>query len=151
MHGTFLTQGSNPRLLCLLHWQVDSLPLCHLGSPHTCTQIHTCTHTHTPSAWSAAHREISEPELALVDTNCLSSSVQPPSKEELSPLAVLWGLAGTCRGHLQGLKENTSTWGSICSRGRGRVGQVRSSAKPGRTSKSTHRNPLHSYTLILRK
>ena len=28
--GTFLTQGSNP---CLLHWQADSLPLSHLGSP----------------------------------------------------------------------------------------------------------------------
>ena len=26
----FPTQGSN---LCLLHWQMDSLPLCHLGSP----------------------------------------------------------------------------------------------------------------------
>ena len=26
----FPTQGLNP---CLLHWQVDSLPLCHLGSP----------------------------------------------------------------------------------------------------------------------
>ena len=29
----FLTQGSNPRLLCLLHWQTDSLPRSHLGSP----------------------------------------------------------------------------------------------------------------------
>ena len=29
----FPTQGSNPRLLHLLHWQVDSLPLCHLGIP----------------------------------------------------------------------------------------------------------------------
>ena len=28
--GIFLTQGSNP---CLLHWQADSLPLSHLGSP----------------------------------------------------------------------------------------------------------------------
>ena len=28
--GNFLTQGSN---LHLLHWQEDSLPLCHLGSP----------------------------------------------------------------------------------------------------------------------
>ena len=27
LQGLFLTQGSNPRLLCLLHWQVDSLPL----------------------------------------------------------------------------------------------------------------------------
>ena len=28
--GTFLDQGSNP---CLLHWQVESLPLSHQGSP----------------------------------------------------------------------------------------------------------------------
>ena len=28
--GIFLTQGSNS---CLQHWQVDSLPLRHLGSP----------------------------------------------------------------------------------------------------------------------
>ena len=27
LQGIFLTQGSNPQLLCLLHWQVDSLPL----------------------------------------------------------------------------------------------------------------------------
>ena len=26
LQGIFLTQGSNPHLLCLLHWQVDSLP-----------------------------------------------------------------------------------------------------------------------------
>ena len=34
----FLTQRSNPYLL---HWQADSLPLCHLES------LHTHTHTHT--------------------------------------------------------------------------------------------------------
>ena len=33
LQGIFLTQGSNPRLLHVLHWQEDSLPLCHLGSP----------------------------------------------------------------------------------------------------------------------
>ena len=27
-------QGSNSRLLCLLHWQVNSLPRSHLGSPY---------------------------------------------------------------------------------------------------------------------
>ena len=32
LQGIFPTQGSNPSLLCLLHWQADSLPLCHLGS-----------------------------------------------------------------------------------------------------------------------
>ena len=31
LQGVFRTQGSNSRLLCLLHWQVDSLPLS-LGS-----------------------------------------------------------------------------------------------------------------------
>ena len=30
--GDLLTQGLYPRLLHLLHWQVDSLPLCHPGS-----------------------------------------------------------------------------------------------------------------------
>ena len=28
-----VTQGSNPHLLSLLHWQADFLPLCHLGIP----------------------------------------------------------------------------------------------------------------------
>ena len=28
LQGIFLTQGSNPHLLHLLHWQEDSLPLC---------------------------------------------------------------------------------------------------------------------------
>ena len=32
LQGIFPIQGSNPRLLLLLHWQVDSLPLSHLGS-----------------------------------------------------------------------------------------------------------------------
>ena len=31
--GIFPTQGSNQNLLCLLHWQVSSLPPSHLGSP----------------------------------------------------------------------------------------------------------------------
>ena len=33
LQGVFLTQGSNPCLLCLLNWQADSSPLSHLGSP----------------------------------------------------------------------------------------------------------------------
>ena len=33
LQGIFLTQGSNPLLLCLLHWQGGSLPLSHLGRP----------------------------------------------------------------------------------------------------------------------
>ena len=33
LEGIFLSQGSNPRLSCLLQWQVDSLHLSHRGSP----------------------------------------------------------------------------------------------------------------------
>ena len=32
LQGMFLTKRSNPLLLDLLHWQADSLSLCHLGS-----------------------------------------------------------------------------------------------------------------------
>ena len=33
LQGSFLTQGSNLGLLCLLQWQADALPLSHWGSP----------------------------------------------------------------------------------------------------------------------
>ena len=33
LQGMFTTQGSNTCLLCLLHWQMNSLPLHHLGTP----------------------------------------------------------------------------------------------------------------------
>ena len=34
LQGIFLTQGWNPRLLCLLHWQAGSLPLVLPGKPY---------------------------------------------------------------------------------------------------------------------
>ena len=37
--GCYFLLQENPHLLCLLHWQVDSLPLHHLGSPQT---FHQC-------------------------------------------------------------------------------------------------------------
>ena len=33
LQGIFPNQGSNPRLLCLLHWQVSSLPQAPPGKP----------------------------------------------------------------------------------------------------------------------
>ena len=33
LQGIFPSQGLNLSLLCLLHWQVDPIPLCHEGSP----------------------------------------------------------------------------------------------------------------------
>ena len=44
--GIFPDQGSNP---CSLHWQADSQPLCHQGSPHYflfSVKIHISTHTY---------------------------------------------------------------------------------------------------------
>ena len=35
LQGILPTQGLNPRLMHLLHWQVDFLPLGHLGSPQS--------------------------------------------------------------------------------------------------------------------
>ena len=48
LQGIFLTQGLN---LCLLHWQVDSLPTHHLGSPgdiclYSYIRMYICMHTH---------------------------------------------------------------------------------------------------------
>ena len=39
LQGIFQTQGLNPRLLRLLHWQADPLPLSHQGSHPGCQQI----------------------------------------------------------------------------------------------------------------
>ena len=44
LQGVFLTQGSNPHLLCLWQWQMDSLPLSHLGN---LLLIELNTHTDT--------------------------------------------------------------------------------------------------------
>ena len=50
LQGIFLTQGSNPDLLCFLQWQEDSLPLSHLGKPQTCLDslIKVVTNSHIP-------------------------------------------------------------------------------------------------------
>ena len=49
LQGIFLAQGSNPHLLCLLHWQADFLPLSYQGSPkiHWKTKYKlTCSNFH---------------------------------------------------------------------------------------------------------
>ena len=54
LQGIFLTQGSNPDLLHLLHWQAGSLPLNHLGSPSdwVCSVTHSCPTLCDPMDWS---------------------------------------------------------------------------------------------------
>ena len=40
LQGILPTQGSNPYLLGLLHWQLGSLPLSHLGGSQKFAQMH---------------------------------------------------------------------------------------------------------------
>ena len=49
LQGIFLTQGSNPRLLCLLHCECTLRPLGHQRSPCLCTwpRDHVCGHVWT--------------------------------------------------------------------------------------------------------
>ena len=55
LQGIFLTQGSNPRLL---HWQADSLPLSHLGSPCVLGRpVHSVTHPAGGSALASRHHQ----------------------------------------------------------------------------------------------
>ena len=49
----FLTKGSNPRLLCLLHWQADSLPLTYLESPKELLNIIQLRISYLASSWHA--------------------------------------------------------------------------------------------------
>ena len=55
LQGIFLTKGSNLYLLCLLHWQADSLPLHHLGSKHYSSEgqlvSRQTTETSGPTCW----------------------------------------------------------------------------------------------------
>ena len=46
LQGIFPNQGLNMCLLWLLHWQADSLPLSHLGSPYICVHIYIYALTH---------------------------------------------------------------------------------------------------------
>ena len=42
LQGIFKTQGWNLCLLCLLHWQVGSLPLAPPGKPYMCVCVCVC-------------------------------------------------------------------------------------------------------------
>ena len=55
LQGIFLTQGSNPHLLCLLHWQVDSLQLAPMGIPFV-LELYVLVRRHAalpPHTWQA--------------------------------------------------------------------------------------------------
>ena len=82
LQGSFKTQGLNLYLLHLLHWQEDSLSLCHLGNPLKCVWNQKSTnHKNNPekeeqSWWLAAKSLQSCPTLCdLIDGSPPGSAV----------------------------------------------------------------------------
>ena len=70
-HGIFPTQGLNLCLLGLLHWQADSLPLNHLGTPHTTIVILFPTST---GRYEMTNRDASRPRQTCLLLHVFSSS-----------------------------------------------------------------------------
>ena len=51
LQGTFPTQGLDPSLLGLLHWQADSLPLAPPRKLHICSYVHNKRAVHCGYLW----------------------------------------------------------------------------------------------------
>ena len=88
LQGIFPTQGLNPCLLHLLHWQVGSLPLAPLGSPthstqsvwvHMCVCVRTQKHTHTRMHTHSKSSKLSGVSQAICGL-CLKVTQQAPRK-----------------------------------------------------------------------
>ena len=78
LQGIFLTQGSNLCLLCLLHWQVDSLPLSHVESPMPILYILYLSSVYLYTSYSAItlnHYIYST--LYMLSRSVVSSSLRP--------------------------------------------------------------------------
>ena len=55
LQGIFPTQGSNPRLFCILYWQAGSLPLAAPGKPKTFLRSSELQKTQCKSNYSSKH------------------------------------------------------------------------------------------------
>ena len=69
LQGIFSTQESSPHLPCLLHWQVDSLPQCHLGGPNALLWIQLVM-----ASWSSVKKSMSSASRALYQPSVHPSS-----------------------------------------------------------------------------
>ena len=82
--GSFLTQGSNPCLLFLLHWQVGSLPPVPLGKPNDrccccCSVVQLCPTLCDPMDCNMPIFPIPShlPEFTQVHVHCIGDAIQP--------------------------------------------------------------------------
>ena len=108
LQGIFLTQGWNLCLLCLLHWEVGSLPLAHIslppGKPIVCRNF--CSHR-------LNYVLTQEPEGLVSLVKSLTHLRGPSSSADLPNhpliLSVCWG--PTCRGeHFRGFIPPSMSW-----------------------------------------
>ena len=80
LQGTFPTQGSNPHIL---HWQVGSLPLSHLGSPSKSVQFSSvaqscptlCDPMNRSTPGLPVHHQL--PEFTQTHVHPVSDAIQP--------------------------------------------------------------------------
>ena len=73
LQGIFLTQGWNSRLLCLLHWQVGSLPLSPQGSHSECSQLICLSlFLFSDEQWNST-----PPSLWIVGTHSVNTHILP--------------------------------------------------------------------------
>ena len=66
LQGIFPTQGWNPHLLCLLHWQVNSLLLSHQGSPKHSLGVWKNTQRPRGEARTPQRRNNSPPQFSTI-------------------------------------------------------------------------------------
>ena len=87
----FLTWGSNP---CLLHWQVGSLPLSHLGSPTNLprwTLLVKISHSHRSSS--------QDPGFVFPDDNLLWSARLSEVEFTVGFILGVWEVGSLLNGH----------------------------------------------------
>ena len=96
--GAFPTQGWNP---CLLHWQVDSLPLSHLESTKCNSEVPTCFH----QAFAASLVAQKVKNLPTVQEDSIAGSGRSPGEGNGNPLQCSYLESST--GRPSGLQRNS--------------------------------------------
>ena len=88
LQGIYITQGSNPCLLCLLHWQVGSLPL---APPTACTLLptvhelaHACPRTCVPLCPCVPHSNSSRITVLSMRSFTVFKALSHPLSSQLS-------------------------------------------------------------------
>ena len=76
LQGIFLTQGSNPSVLCLLYWEVGSLPLVPPGKPNRYTLLYI--------------NQIKNKDLLYNTGNCIQYLVTIYSGKSLKKNTYIW-------------------------------------------------------------